>query len=71
MNRKVNPTCQTHLPQIEPDRALWMVFLMSMMEELLRKKLTDEEYQLALQLLKLPPSRIRTFLEEKAEEATK
>jgi len=44
---------------------------MGNVEEKIRKKLSNEEYEFALQLLKLSPSRVRSFIDEKAEESTK
>ena len=34
-------------------------------EELLKQKLTPEEFEFAQQILKLPPTRIRGFIEER------
>lgn len=44
---------------------------MGVVEEKLRQKLSEDDYELALQILKLPPSRIRLFIEEKAEEVSR
>jgi hypothetical protein len=40
-------------------------------EDRLKKKISGEEYELALQLLRLSPSRIRVFIEEITEKAAK
>jgi hypothetical protein len=45
--------------------------MMSSVEDQLRQRLSSEEYELISQMLKLSPSRIRVFIEEKAEEVTK
>ena len=42
---------------------------MSGVEDGLRRRLTEEEFRLAVEILGLPPSRVRGFLEEKVEEA--
>ncbi|MBI2184586.1 MAG: hypothetical protein HYU39_06465 [Thaumarchaeota archaeon] len=42
---------------------------MSDVESRLKSRLSEEEFQLALKIIALPPSRIRGFIEEKIEEA--
>ncbi len=41
---------------------------MTKIEDMLRKKLSPEDYDLAKQIINLPVSKIRRFIQEKADE---
>ncbi|MEM4311042.1 MAG: hypothetical protein QXX95_01460 [Nitrososphaerales archaeon] len=44
---------------------------MSSLSDKLKEKLTQEDYDFALQILSLPTSKIRSFLEDKVKEVVK